>query len=110
VAVEQNRQPYKYIKQSANQLGLAGQVKAVNADAGSWSSHNQAQKFDIVLLDPPYNLPQFNILDRLVPHTKKHGIVVLSWPASEEPPVFAGCTSISVKKYGDAQLVFYRKD
>src|SRR5437763_9364629 len=45
VAVEQNRAPYKFIKQSAKELDIEDRVKSVNADAGSWSSHNQAQKF-----------------------------------------------------------------
>ena len=109
VAIEHSRPSFKAIKSSIKDLDLADQVKAINADASSWSSHNQAQKFDIVLLDPPYNNPQFNLLDRLVEHTKKGGIVVISWPGHELPPAFDSCKLVSAKKYGDAQLVFYRK-
>ena len=65
--------------------------------------------FDIVLLDPPFGLPQFNLLDKLVLHAKKGGVVVVSWPGHELPPVFDVCKIITDKKYGDAQLVFYRK-
>jgi 16S rRNA (guanine966-N2)-methyltransferase len=109
VAIEQKRAPYGVIAKSIKDLDISKEVKAVNADAGSWSSHNRAKKFDIVLLDPPYNHPQFNILDKLVMHAKTGGIVVLSWPGHELPPAFDTCKIIMDKKYGDAQLVFYRK-
>ena len=109
VAIEQKRAPYGAIRRSVNELGLGRQVKAVNADATSWSSHNKSAIFDIVLLDPPYGHPQFSLLDKLVLHTKPDGVVVVSWPGHELPPAFDACKIIVTKKYGDAQLVFYRK-
>ncbi len=109
VAIEQKRQPYKAISDSIKELGLANQVKAINADAGGWSSHNSDKKFDVVLLDPPYQHPQLNLLDKLTKHAKKGGIVVVSWPGHELPPAFDTCQLIMDKKYGDAQLIFYRK-
>ena len=109
VTIEQKRAPFGAITRSVKELGVAKQVKAVNADAASWSSHNRTTKFDIVLLDPPFGLPQFNLLDKLVLHAKPGGIVVVSWPGHELPPVFDVCKIITDKKYGDAQLVFYRK-
>ena len=109
VTIEQKRAPYGAISRSIKELGVSSQVKAVNADASSWSSHNHDKKFDVVLLDPPFGLPQFNLLDKLVLHAKKGGIVVVSWPGHELPPAFDVCKIITDKKYGDAQLVFYRK-
>jgi len=109
VAIEQKRAPYGAIKHSINDLGISKEVKAVNADASSWSSHNRTKKFDIVLLDPPYNHPQFDLLDKLVLHAKTGGIVVVSWPGHELPPAFDSCKIVTDKNYGDAQLVFYRK-
>jgi len=109
VAIEQKRPPFKAISDSIKDLGIAKQVKAVNADAGSWSSHNSDKKFDIVLLDPPYQHLQMNLLPKLTKHAKKGGIVVVSWPGHELPPAFDDCQLLTDKKYGDAQLVFYRK-
>ncbi len=109
VVIEEKRMPYGAISKSIKELGLDKKVKAVNADAGSWSAHNKSTKFDVVLLDPPFGLPQFKLLDKLVLHAKKGGIVVVSWPGHELPPVFDVCKIITDKKYGDAQLVFYRK-
>lgn len=108
-AIEAKRAPFKAIDDSVKGLGLQKQIKAINADAGSWSSHNQAKKFDIVLLDPPYQDLQINLLAKLTNHAKKGGIVVVSWPGHELPPAFDTCQLITDKKYGDAQLIFYRK-
>lgn len=110
IAIEQKRGAYRCVSASVKDLRLAKQVKAVNADAGSWSSHNQTKQFDIVLLDPPYQDLQINLLDKLTKHAKAGGIVVVSWPGHELPPAFDTCSIISDKKYGDAQLVFYRKN
>lgn len=109
VAVEEKRGPYGAITKSTKELGLEKQVKAVNADVSSWSSHNSVKKFDVVLLDPPYNHLQMNLLPKLTRHAKKGGIVVTSWPGHELPLAFDDCKLIVDKKYGDAQLVFYRK-
>ncbi len=109
VTIEQKRAPYGAISRSAKELGIEKQVKVVNADAGSWSGHNHDKKFDVVLLDPPFGLPQFNLLDKLVLQAKKGGVVVVSWPGHELPPAFDTASLITDKKYGDAQLVFYRK-
>ncbi len=110
VAIEQKRGPHKAITDSIKELKLGGQVKAINADAGSWSSHNQTKQFDIVLLDPPYQDLQINLLSKLTKHAKAGGLVVVSWPGHELPPAFDTCSIISDKKYGDSQLVFYRKN
>jgi 16S rRNA (guanine966-N2)-methyltransferase len=107
--IEQKSQPYKAITQSLKDLGLAKQARAINADASGWSSHNSSKIFDIVLLDPPYDQPQFNLLDKLTRHARSGGIVVVSWPGHELPPVFDSCRLVADKKYGDAQLAFYRK-
>jgi 16S rRNA (guanine966-N2)-methyltransferase len=109
VIIEQKRAPYGAIGRSIKELGVSKQIKAINADASSWSAHNKTSKFDIVVLDPPFGRPQFALLDKLVLHAKGGGVVVVSWPGHELPPAFDECKIISAKKYGDAQLVFYRK-
>ena len=109
VAIEQKRAPYGVIVRSITDLGLVKQVKAINADAGSWSTHNQTKRFDVVVLDPPYQDLQIKLLTKLTKHAKSGGLVVVSWPGRELPPVFDDCSLVTDKNYGDAQLVFYRK-
>lgn len=109
IAIEQKSAPYKAISDSVKLLGLQKQVKAIRADASSWSAHNHDKKFDIVLLDPPYNHPQFDLMDKMVLHAKKGGTIVVSWPGHELPPAFDAAKHLTDKNYGDAQLIFYRK-
>jgi 16S rRNA (guanine966-N2)-methyltransferase len=110
VAIDKESAAHKVIGQNAKDLHISLQVKAVKANAGGWSIHNMEKKFDIVLLDPPYDDTQDNLLARLIKrHVKKGGLAVLSYPGHAKPPDFDNTIVAATKNYGDAQLVFYRK-
>lgn len=110
VAIEKDRPAYGIIERNVAELGLDKQVEAIRANCGGWSIHNMEKKFDIVLLAPPYNSLQENLLHTLAKrHVKPAGLVVLDWPGKIEAPQFDGMKIVSSKNYGDAQLVFYRK-
>lgn len=110
VAVDKDRPAHSTLDRNIKELNLAQQVKGVRANVGGWSIHNMERKFDIVLLDPPYEDLQSNLLQKLVNrHLKLGGIAVLSYPGHIPIPDFDGLKMVSDKNYGDAQLVFYRK-
>jgi 16S rRNA (guanine966-N2)-methyltransferase len=109
VAVERDQAVHKVVKQSAQELRLDKQIKTVRASASGWSDHNMEKQFDIVLLAPPYDELQINILQKLTKHLKANGILVLDYPGKEQPPEFKWVKTVHSKNYGDAQLVFYRK-
>ena len=68
------------------------------------------KQFDIVLLDPPYDDLQTNLITTLIKrHVKKSGLAVLSWPGKTAIPDFDQTEVAATKNYGDNQLVFYRK-
>jgi 16S rRNA G966 N2-methylase RsmD len=68
------------------------------------------KKFDVILLDPPYEELQPNLLQRLIKrHVKKGGLAVLSYPGHTKAPEFENTKLAASKNYGDAQLIFYRK-
>jgi 16S rRNA (guanine966-N2)-methyltransferase len=98
------------IGRNINSLGVGGTVRLVRAGAGAWLTQNPDAVFDIILCDPPYDDLQPNLLMRLSEHLVPAGLLVLSYPASQEPPVFKGLQQIKQQSYGDAQLVFYRAD
>ena len=109
-AIDKDSSAHRTIEQNIKELHLHKQVHLSRANAAGWSIHNMEKKFDIVLLDPPYDDIQVNLLQRLIKrHIKKDGLAVLSYPGKEEPPVFEGVSMVENKKYGDSQLVFYRK-
>jgi 16S rRNA (guanine966-N2)-methyltransferase len=110
VAIDKDRSAHKILEENIKELRLSKAVHASKANTGGWSIHNMEKKFDIVLLDPPYEELQTNLLERLTKrHVKKGGLAVLSFPGHTKAPIFEGMEEAAGKDYGDAQLVFYRK-
>ncbi len=56
-------------------LGLAKQVKVVRANASGWSDNNPEARFDLVIVDPPYDDVQPALLHKLARHVKKCRLV-----------------------------------
>lgn len=109
-ATEIDKQAYSQVLQNLRGLQIEDQVKAVRANASGWSDNNAQKRFDIVLLDPPYDDLQITLLKKIVErHAKKGGTVVLSFPGNSKLPNFKDMKMLSQKNYGDAQLVFYRR-
>lgn len=110
VAIDKDRAAHAVLDKNIKELKLGDKIKAVRANAGGWSIHNMERKFDVVILDPPYDQIKTPLLQTLTNrHIKKSGVSVLSFPGHIESPEFERTELIIVKKYGDAQLVFYRK-
>ena len=111
VAVDKDRAAHSSLDRNLAELGLSAQVDAVRANTGGWSIHNMERRFDIVFLDPPYDELQTDLLQTLIKrHVKSGGLAVLSWPGKTDLPELEGVEVVSDKNYGDAQLVFYRKN
>jgi 16S rRNA (guanine966-N2)-methyltransferase len=109
VAIESDRRAQKVIAKNIEALGLTDVVQSVNAYCASWSGRHQAETFDILLMDPPYDNLQIADMEKLVRHLKPEGIMVISWPGKLDRLEIAQLTIVSQKNYGDAQLVFYRR-
>ncbi|HVX23791.1 MAG TPA: RsmD family RNA methyltransferase [Candidatus Saccharimonadales bacterium] len=109
VAIEVDKGAHEVIKTNLNELGITDRVTATRAFANAWSTRHQAESFDLVLLDPPYDAMPWRDLKVLPRHVISGGLLVLSWPGKEELPKFEGFDQVQTKNYGDAQLVFYRK-
>lgn len=110
VAIDKDGAAHKVIEQNVKDLHLRQTVKVTKANTGGWSIHNMEKKFDIILLDPPYDELQENLMGRLIKrHIKPQGLAVLSLGGRSEYPEFANTEIAAAKDYGDARLVFYRK-
>lgn len=110
VAIEVDKGAHAVITKNITSLGIESQVKAVRAFASAWSTRHQAQFFDIILADPPYDRIPYKDLLRLPRHLNPGGIFVLSWPGKDEPMKFETLEIIQTKNYGDSQLVFYKNN
>lgn len=107
--IESDRPAQTTLERNIETLELQDRATLVKANCSSWSRHNPKDYFDLVLLDPPYDHIQWDALDKMMTHPKKpNGLVVLSWPGKFETPKFNGLAVVDQKRYGDAQLIFYR--
>lgn len=109
VAIDIDNDAFKTIANNVMTLGLEKQIEFLRKNIKGWSRNNQHRSFDIVLADPPYDDIRPDLLQVLILQVKSGGLFVVSWPGSEEIRKFAEVEVISSKRYGDAQLVFYRK-
>lgn len=109
VAIEVDKRAHAIIIENLQALGIEDRVKAVRAFAGAWSTRHQAELFDLVFVDPPYNDIPYRDLKSLPRHLAAGGTLVLSWPGSMEALKFEELVAVQAKQYGDAQLVFYQR-
>lgn len=110
VAVDIDKKACSTIKENIDTLHLTQACKAVRANVSSWSDNNPAHTFDIVIADPPYDKLQPTLLQKLTRHVTPGGTFVLSWPGKQEAVELEGMRLTNQKKYGDAQLLFYRRE
>ena len=109
VALEVDPAAHSVIKNNAKQLGIDQQLKATRAYAGAWSTRHQAQLFDVILLDPPFDKVPYKDIFRMPRHLNEAGVLVLSWPGAAEVLKFEGLQIVQSKNYGDSQLIFYKR-
>jgi 16S rRNA G966 N2-methylase RsmD len=64
--------------------------------------------FDIIFADPPYDNIPYRDLKFLARHLKPTGTLVLSWPGKADVYYIPELIEVQIKKYGDAQLIFYK--
>lgn len=109
LAIDIDKEAYQTVVKNVEQLNLKDRVTVLRKNVSGWSRNNQQRQFDIVLADPPYNDIRPNVIERLFNNVKPAGLLVLSWPGSEPVRLFIPAEVVTAKKFGDAQLVFYRK-
>ena len=96
------------IKANIHSLGLDERsYRIIQKPVSTWS-RQERQRFDIIFADPPYADIHPDVLmslkDRLLPG----GLVVLSWPGKASLPQADGLNLVRSKRYGDAQIAYFR--
>ena len=109
VTIDADKYANDTIKKNIKDLGLTDKIKPIKAFFATWSNNNRDVLFDLIVADPPYHDLQMRQLSRLPRHLKINGSLVMSFPRKEEYLDLKELQLLQVKKYGDAQLVFYRK-
>lgn len=109
VAIENDRPAQRAIVENIKALDLEKQVRLVSTTAKTWLDANPDARFDLVLLDPPYDDVQLGTVQHLASAVAEDGLLVLSWPGDQELPDFDGFSCVLQRGYGDAQLAYYRR-
>lgn len=110
VAIDADKKAYRSIKASAEDLGVDDdEFQVVKMNCKVWSNTNIDRKFDVIVCDPPYDDIRPDVIRLLTRHMVPTSIFVLSYPGSEKPLDIKGLTVAKAQKYGDIQLIYYRR-
>ncbi|MGM0377173.1 MAG: RsmD family RNA methyltransferase [Bacteroidota bacterium] len=77
--VEKNFGHFRFIKNTAKELGISPPLKAVKADVFKFLSRDKGS-YSLIFADPPFDLPQLDTLPELVMNSgrlQKEGIFIL---------------------------------
>ena len=89
--------------------GLKSHVRLVRSDAKSYLKKKEL--FDLVFIDPPYEMAQIQIHSLVGElNLSDLGVVVLERSGQEEAPVIEGFILEQEKSYGDTSVFFLARD
>jgi 16S rRNA (guanine966-N2)-methyltransferase len=108
VVIDSERNAQAAMATNIKKLSLQRFVRLVKANAGSWLTTTD-DAFNIVLCDPPYDQPQFELLQKLAQRAVVGGLIVISLPPKADFLLSEEYDRVSYKQYGDAELHFYRR-
>lgn len=109
-AVDIETNAFKAMTESAAALAVEDKMEIVRANVGGWfKSSPQNDRFDIVLCDPPYDVLQLPIIERLSSKVILEGLIVVSLPPGARLIMPDRCELVQSKDYGDITLQFFRR-
>ena len=108
--VDSSQNSIKFIKQNVAHVGFESQCEIVNMPNSAFL-RTTGEKFDIALLDPPY---ERSLIQRSLPalteKMKDTGVIICEHePGCRLPEEINGFVITKSKKYGKTALTFYRK-
>ena len=111
VFVESDRRATTAIARTAGAWGVAADYTIHVGDAVDWLRRlAHGPRFDLILLDPPYSLPQLrDALDAAARCLSGQGVLVLERATRREPEEVAALERVRDLRAGDSTLTFYRR-
>ena len=106
--VELNKKHYLNIKKNILKLGLQNSSKVFFKDAFSWISKNDLSNFDLIIIDPPFNMQlEEKILKKIISKNelKKSCKIYLEFSKFSEIEVPSRLKILKEKKLGDVKAL-----
>jgi len=107
-AVEMNADSFDVLKANRDLVTDDERMSVHRANVKTWLK-NQQRYFDIVIADPPYDNIGMNALDVCAEWVEPGGLLIVSLPPAEHLS-FKNYQKLDEKRYGNAKLVFYRRN
>lgn len=108
--IEIDRDAYEIIVKNVASLGIEDKVTPIHINARSWTYRNNADRFDLVFCDPPYDNIQETTLEKMAKHAKVGGLLIYSLPVHGDIRLNKEQYQlVEEKTYGIVKLSFYRK-
>ena len=111
VFVEADRDAVRAIERNLDKLRLTGAtVVRTEAMTGLAQEATAGRKYDLVLIDPPYAMTDFDTLARYLPRVlADDGLAVLESAARTEPEL-AGLAVRTTRKYGSTRVTVFEHE
>lgn len=109
LAIESGRKAINAIIANIEDLDASFSYQLAPIKVESWLARNQEMKFDLIVVDPPYESIDEEILEKLADYLAEERILVLKNPRGYEDLNIAGVKLVDSRDYGDQKLAFYRK-
>ena len=104
--IELNKKHYLNIKKNISKLGLQDSSKIFFKDAFSWISKNDLSNFDLVIIDPPFNMQlEEKVLKKITSkdELKKSCKIYLEYSKFSEIEIPSRLKILKEKKLGDVK-------
>jgi 16S rRNA (guanine966-N2)-methyltransferase len=99
VLVELNLKAMEFAKKNIKSIGVEAQTLCIVGNALSYIKRVNPQSFDLILADPPYDLPELaDLPELLLPLLKENGILALEHDERHDFSEHLNC--LDSRKYG----------
>lgn len=104
--VETDGRAMAVARENAETLGVDEACEYVRMEAIAYLKRYEGRPYDLVLADPPYDMPSLPLLpDLVIPHLSEHGIFVLEHDARVAPGHHPNLETS--RRYGKSVLAVY---
>lgn len=109
--IERDRKAQQSLKQNIATLDAGNDCNVVCTTVANWMKYDDSSdKYDIIFADPPYNLPQFSTVWRLLAYLKNNGLMILSSQTAKSVEYPKGVAVVEIRSYGGASISILKID